>query len=363
MKSILRLLRCAPALLLAGCGTAGIPHPPSLDLPQPPTDLRIVRKGERVYLAWTAPAETTDGTTLKHPGPTDICRSVDVAMTDCAAPIGQVPAGQAPAKTARAQGQPKIEGRFTDALGSSLLSGNPESQLFYSVSVMNANRRSAGLSNIVSASGYSSTPPPGDFRAELGANGVRLSWTGVASVTEPSGVTRTYRSYRREAGTTTDFVVGEIPYGATADCRLVDQTFDWEKKYNYRVTVVTQIHLPDRPTSQFEGDDSTTVQILTHDTFPPAVPSGLQAVFSGAGQQPFIDLIWAPDTDADLAGYNVYRREAGGAGARINESLVKPPAFRDANIAPGHTYTYTVTAIDMRGNESAPSAEASESVP
>jgi hypothetical protein len=361
MKSILRLLWCAPALILASCGSAGIPHPPSLDLPQPPTDLRIVRKGERVYLAWTAPTETTDGTTVKRPGPTDICRSVDVPMTNSATPIGQV--AVAAGSGTPTNGQPKTQAIYFDKLGGSVLSGNPESQLFYSVSVMNANRRSGGLSNIVSVSGYSSTPPPGDFRAELGANGVRLSWTGLASVTEPSGVTRTYRAYRREAGTTTDFVVGEIPYGATADCRLVDQTFDWEKKYNYRVTVVTQIHLPDRPTSQFEGDDSTTVPIFTHDTFPPAVPSGLQAVFSGAGQQPFIDLIWAPDTDADLAGYNVYRREAGGAAARINESLVKAPAFRDANIAPGHTYTYTVTAIDMRENESAPSAEASESVP
>jgi len=42
---------------------------------------------------------------------------------------------------------------------------------------------------------------------------------------------------------------------------------------------------------------------------------------------------------------------------------VKSPAFRDMNVTPGHTYFYSVSAIDVRGNESAHSAEASESVP
>jgi hypothetical protein len=362
MKSVPRLLWCA-LVPLVGCGTAGIPHPPSLDLPQPPSDLRIVRKGETVYLAWTMPTETTDGTALKHPGPTNICRSVDLAMTECASPIAQVAASQAPANAIQAQGQSKIQGTVVDALGNSVLSGNPESQLFYSVSAMNANRRSGGLSNIVSVSAFTSTPPPADLGARLGANGVTLSWMCGTRASEQSSVKRTYRVYRRESGTTADFTVGEIPYGVTDECQLVDQTFEWEKKYQYRVTVVMQIQLPNRPTSQFEGDDSSPVEIFTRDIFPPGVPSGLQAVFSGAGQQPFIDLIWAPDTDADLAGYNIYRREAGTASMKINEALVKSPALRDTRVTAGHTYIYAVTAVDVRGNESAPSAEASETVP
>ena len=54
-----------------------------------------------------------------------------------------------------------------------------------------------------------------------------------------------------------------------------------------------------------EGDDTPEVKVFANDVFPPAVPSGLQAVFSGPGQKPFIDLVWAPVSDADLAGYNV----------------------------------------------------------
>jgi fibronectin type 3 domain-containing protein len=126
---------------------------------------------------------------------------------------------------------------------------------------------------------------------------------------------------------------------------------------------VTSIHSPGKPEIQFEGADTPPIKVFAHDVFPPAIPSGLQAAFSGAGQQPFIDLVWAPDTDADLAGYNVYRHEAGGESRKINKELVKTPAFRDSNVVAGHTYFYSVTAVDVRGNESEHSAEASEKVP
>jgi fibronectin type 3 domain-containing protein len=39
------------------------------------------------------------------------------------------------------------------------------------------------------------------------------------------------------------------------------------------------------------------------------------------------------------------------------------PAFHDAQVAPGHTYTYAVSAVDQGGHESARSAEARETVP
>ena len=76
-----------------------------------------------------------------------------------------------------------------------------------------------------------------------------------------------------------------------------------------------------------------------------------------------MDLIWSPDTDADLAGYNVYRREQGGEAAKLNSDLVKTPAYRDVTVQSGKTYFYSVSGIDVRGNESARSEETSETVP
>jgi len=355
---------CAALLSLTGCGAPGIPRPPSLDLPQPVADLRAVRKGDKVFLAWTLPTETTDGLRVRHLGIARICRSNDPAASDCVNPIGTVtpPTPESQQKKSATPGE-KRQASYTDQLPASLVSDDPAAQLFYAVSVLNQRGRSAGLSNKVVVSAVVALSPPSDFRAQVTAEGVLLSWTGNPQSVETPQSRHVYRVYRREDGTTADTTVGEMPFGELRTYLLLDHSFEWEKTYEYRATVVQLIQVEGRPETQFEGDDTPAVRVFAHDVFPPAVPSGLQAVFSGVGQQPFIDLIWAPDTDADLAGYNVYRHEPGTAEQKINSEIVKTPAFRDTNVSPGHSYFYSVSAVDVRGNESAHSAEARESVP
>ena len=351
---------------LAACGVPGIPKPPSLELPQPVNDLRALRKGDKVYLAWSVPSKTTDLLTIRRPGITQICRSTNPTMRVCGTPVGQVAAIQPAAAHAKeptpSRPPPKPQGSYEDVLPASLLSADPSAQVSYAVSVLNQNGRSAGLSNVVSVPAAAAPAPPSDFQAQLTAEGVTLSWTGNAH-TGTLQPRHTYRVYRRDSATSTDAVVAEMPFGTLRTYLVLDHTFLWEKTYLYRATVVTTIHLEGKPDKQFEGADTSPVKVFAHDVFPPAVPSGLQAVFSGVGQQPFIDLIWAPDTDADLAGYNIYRREEGGESRRVNGQPVKASAFRDLNVASGHTYFYSVSAVDARGNESARSDEQSEKVP
>ena len=158
---------------------------------------------------------------------------------------------------------------------------------------------------------------------------------------------------------------------------LLDRSVEWEKTYRYKVTMVTVVPRPGQDAIEVEGDDSPAVELLAHDAFPPAVPQNVQAVFAGAPQN-FIDLTWTPASDADLAGYNIYRRDpvaphrraasAGDPGEygpphQLNAELVKAPAFRDAQIESGRRYLYSVSAVDLRGNESAKSQEAEEAVP
>jgi len=110
--------------------------------------------------------------------------------------------------------------------------------------------------------------------------------------------------------------------------------------------------------AQVEGDDSLTVRIVAHDTFPPAVPAGLQAVYS-ARAETFVDLIWAPVTDAisrDTTSIATSRRRP----VKLNSDLVKSPSFRDNAVASGKTYFYSVSAVDVRANESARSEEAAK---
>jgi hypothetical protein len=361
------LLLIAGTAALVGCGVPGVPEPPSLELPQPVTDLRAVRKGDSVYLVWTAPTETTDRLTARHLGSTRICRSLDAAMSECANPVGEVPvpkvSGGSAEQTRSAKPAAKMPGNYTDNLPQRLLVENPGGEIVYAISVLNENGRGAGISNTVRVPAVGALPPPSDFRAQVTAEGVTLSWSGIPHVPTTPGLGYAYRLYRRMEGGTADTVAGESPLDTPSATQFEDHSFEWEKTYSYRATVVTLIHEEGKPETQFEGGDTPAVRVIAHDVFPPAVPSGLQAVFSGAGQQPFIDLIWAPDTDADLAGYNVFRHEADAEPVKINSGLVRMPAFRDTNVASGKNYVYSVSAVDVRGNESARSQEASEAVP
>ncbi len=375
------LITFALCLLLASCAQTGPPLPPSLELPKPPTDLRASRKGDRVTLSWSEPTLTTDRQSVRYLGPTRICRSAETEITTCGNPVGIAPApATAPQKRPPKRGSTQKSNTprpapqtYTDTLPANMLKLDPAAEVTYAVEVLNRNARGAGLSNRVHIPAIITVPPPSDLSADLTGDGVILSWTsaGEPAIVSPQSASNSprvqfrYRIYRRdESGK--DAIAGEVPLGVGSAVHFTDTGFEWEKTYLYRVTAVSIIQRPDNET-QVEGEDSPLVRVVAHDIFPPNVPTGLQAAYSGEGQKPFIDLIWAPVTNADLAGYNIYRSETDGAAAgkmiKINSDVVKSPAYRDNEVKSGKTYTYSVSAVDARGNESARSEETSEPVP
>ncbi len=360
MRCHRQILTAASAILslLTACGTPGLPTPPSLELATPVADLSATRKGDRVLLTWTPPRETTDRRIIKHPGAMRVCRSInEFPIAQCANVVGQA-AQRMPAD--RSAKPAKIE--FSDLLPESLQQHAPTGLATYAIEVMNARGRSAGLSNQVRVALVPTWPPPSKVKAQVTADGVLLGWP-IRTSAENSGLRRLYHIYRQAEDGSNDAVLAELSPDSKAEAKFVDRSAEWEKIYLYRVTAVSRITGAGNEVLEVEGADSPPLKVFVHDIFPPAAPSGVQAVFSGVGQQRFIDLTWAPNTENDLAGYNVYRREAEGQAARVNADLVKTPAFRDANVAPGRKYFYSVSAVDLRGNESAHSVETSESVP
>ncbi|MGA8431390.1 MAG: hypothetical protein WB729_16325 [Candidatus Sulfotelmatobacter sp.] len=369
------LLALGLPLAFTACATIGSPQPPSLDLPKPPADLRAVRKGDKVILSWTRPTVTTDRRNLRGQVPVLICRAPDnsLPLNGCGTPVGRLMVGatlavslESARKPAQRLEKKSREGRtsdsYTDVLPRQIIAAasTPAGFVTYAIEAQNANGRSAALSNQVRVSTVETLPPPPDFTAAVSDQGVVLTWTQKLSSPTTEGARYVYRVYRHLERSTQQLLVGELPAGAEKNLTLTDANIEWEQTYFYRAEAVTII---DKPAAQIEGDDTPEVKVFAHDVFPPAVPASLQAVSSGPGQAPFIDLIWAPVTDADLAGYNIYRHEENAAPLRINEEVVKVPAFRDTKVSAGKTYFYSISAVDVRANESARSAEASESVP
>jgi hypothetical protein len=360
--------------LLGGCANIQAPLPPALELPRPPNDLRAVRKGERVYLFWSVPTQTMDHQSVRRPGPTRVCRSLDTPMDSCGTPVGNLPPVPGSGEQKPGMNAARPEATFVDTLPRELEEQNPNQMVMYAVEALNREARSAGLSNRVQVALAPTLPPPGNFAAQVMATGVVLRWSWTPPSASPPQVSYLCRIYRRAIESGSEAKIADLDCG-TGEFR--DATAEWQKNYAYRVTSVTSVKAASAcaaksseassgectSTASIEGDDSPLQTVFTNDVYPPAVPSGLQAAFSGPGQAAFVDLLWAPDTDADLAGYNVYRREEGGQVAKINPELVKTPAFRDAGVASGKTYWYSVSAVDGRGNESGRSEEASEAVP
>jgi hypothetical protein len=362
----------AAALLATGCGTPGAPLPPSLKLPDPVRDLAATRTGNQVSLTWTMPKKNTDKMLLKANLPVRVCRREDPGT--CAPAAGPLLA-------------PGSSGAFTDTLPPALASGPPR-PLTYFIELNNRNGRSAGLSNAAQVLAGEAPAPVAGLAAQVRKDGVVLRWT-------PDGEKAAIRLHRKlltpqpnaESAATPKPRQGLlapppepleqsllVDSGAQSDQsaqsldRALDKDIRFGQVYEYRAQRVARVTAGSQ-TLELAGELSAPVRVETVDIFPPAVPTGLAAVATAGenGAEPAIDLNWQPVTETDLAGYQVYRREAGGAnGIWQRISPAQPfvaPAFHDNQVQPGHTYSYAVSAIDRGGHEGVRSAETEETVP
>ncbi|MEP0821235.1 MAG: hypothetical protein HRF44_00155 [Ignavibacterium sp.] len=88
------------------------------------------------------------------------------------------------------------------------------------------------------------------------------------------------------------------------------------------------------------------------DTVPPVPPTGIRTISLDNAVQ----LDWIPNSEADLAGYNVWVSDRY-SGNYTYIGSTKQPTFTDYGAVNGVTYYYGVTAYDFEGNESAMSRD------
>ena len=354
---------CTIVLILAvsallGCGVPGAPLPPSLDIPKFVGDLKAVRKGETVTLTWTTPTETTDGELIRRPGKMLVQRAL-VQGRDSELQFQTI--SELPLKPSLNDDRGEVA-TAKDSVGELLRSGGAEFAV-YTVLAQGRNGKSFGLPNRASVPLVQVLSPPQRVSAHPAPTGIEISWDEFGPLVKESRL-RTqyaYKVMRRQKGANEAVLVKQLP-AANHGMEFVDTGIEWEKSYQYWITPVTLWQDENRK-GEVEGNDSAIVDVFAHDSFPPAAPSGLEAVFSAAPQNSFIDLTWTANTEPDLAGYNVYRHTANSPPVKINPELIKTPRFPDPGIQPGMKYFYSVTAVDLRGNESGKSEETSETVP
>lgn len=347
----------APLLLLVGCGSPGAPLPPSLNLPTPVLNLSAGRVGNTVHLAWTMPMRTTDRVALQRPVPTQVCRAVENGPCANIGKLLLAPGGA---------------GEYTDPLPADLAQA-PDRLLRYEVDLLNHAGKSAGPSNAAYSAAGASPPPLTGLKGQVRQDGVLLNWRPAA---EPAG-TVLFRIERRELTAT---VAAEAPKSPLAPAvpdvnqtlvvhgadgadpgQALDNSALLNRQYRYVVERVVTRAVSGQSV-EVQGAPSDAIVVTTTDVFPPAVPLGLVAVADAAAGA--IDLSWSPNSDSDLAAYHVFRRDIdAGLPAQQIASVNTEPSFRDTGVQPGHTYAYSVSAIDKNGMESKHSPDVEETLP
>ncbi|QMV18860.1 hypothetical protein GOB94_09325 [Granulicella sp. 5B5] len=342
------------SLFAAGCASPGPPRAPSLNLPQPVSDLTVSRTGNTVELRFTVPHRSTDKLPLYNPRHHHttlhgtVCRGLTTGSCTTVATL-DIPLTATDPKAFI----------WHESLPTGLTTGQPH-PLRYQVEFLSPQGKSAGPSNTAFTATGPAPAPVEALRATGTRSGALLDWSSTAS--------GDVLLHRTALAPTTKHTT-DLWLNANSANRTLDATVTANAPYRYtaerRLILTFGTH-----TVELRSIPSTPIDFTLRPIYPPATPTSLAATgftppaTSGSAETPHyaIDLIWQPVSDADttptlaapLTGYNIYREPADGSSARtrLNQAPVPEPSFHDPTADPATTYRYSVTAVDGNNNES-----------
>jgi hypothetical protein len=368
-------------LLLASCASPGDPIERKPQVYAPVSDLAAAQSGNTVVLTFTIPKETADHRTATTPPAVEIYRAIHATPGASSATGGTlallvtVPASMVPTYIADGKF------RYVDPLTSGdFLTNDQQSAASYTVRTRASAKKESADSNRAKLNIYPASLPIIDLQAQAAESAINLTWSAPQTTLTGSAPAITgYKIYRASAAASP--LSASVPsadgaaapstaapkltsplteIGESTSPQYRDTDVQPEKSYVYSVrSTIAAGGSPDAAAKPLESADSNMAAVTLHDIYPPSVPTQVivTPVPAEPGTPPHMDLSWNINPETDLAGYNIYRSDQAGAhGARVNTDVLPTPAFSDSSAQPGHTYYYSVTAVDRTGNESVPSA-------
>jgi hypothetical protein len=367
-------LAIAVASILSGCGAPGDPVPPSPPVPTAIADLSAHQMGDGVALDFSLPSKTVRGEHLQQAPEIEILRGElkpDGSPNLKSFHVVETVPGELAAKY-QSEGRTRIVTPVAPTENRSVSGFDA----VFAVRTQASRKRASAISNAVKIHIYPVAAPIGQVQSELSEFQIDLTWQAPTQTTAGDPITVTeYHVYRGEldpksydpkiTGPDTlheRFAVPLAQVGRSDDPHYADKQFDFGKIYVYIVRSVTAAG-----GNELESSDSDPLILKPADTFAPSTP---QDVVAAAVENPEttppsqeIDLSWSINAEQDLAGYRVYRSEREGEkGSLVTQDLLLSPAYRDTSVTSGHRYWYSVTAVDLSGNESAPAPQVAADV-
>ncbi len=337
-----------PLLVFPACGRKGPLELPAGREPMAVEGLAAAQRGQTVVLEWTNPVKAVSGRPL-----TDL-ETIEIWVFDTGLPAGGRPFASAEVeKTARlARRIPKEEFGSFERRADARDSGRAfpfafdpgpagPKRLAFAVRVIDAEKRSSDFAVSAAVDIRACPKPPRSVDVRVFPDFIEVRWLAPDSNIDgtPLGAAGGYVVYR---------YVGEGPPRKLTPSPLdgltfEDRDFEFGKAQSYFVRAVAA-----GADGALESGDSSAVEIVPRDVFPPAAPAGLAAVAA----EGFVSLSWRPAKERDLDGYRVWRREAVGQPfGPLGEGLVRENIFTDRSAAKGVSYVYAVSAVDLAGNE------------
>jgi hypothetical protein len=347
-RSLQFRLAAALAFCLSGCATEGPPHPPRVQRPDAVQHLSVAQVGRRLNFSFQAPRRAVDGRRLTKPIEVWIFRLIRAPGTPAlvafvnSKPWIELTASTLPRYERDGAVQYAVRltpDEFQDAVGKTFA--------FMVQTLTRGFRRHPFVSdpsNVASVKVTDVSAPVTDLRAYPSQNAVELKWSApVRSLTGAAvhGVTG-YRILRSTTGKPGSFTA----IGTSEGTSFADPNFTFGHTYYYSVRAAFTVGK-----TIAQSADSAPAVLTPRDVFPPHAPKGLTGIYTGRA----VELVWTPNLEPDLAGYNIYRREDSQPPQKLTTSLEPTAIYRDFTAEAGHKYLYWVTALDRSGNESAPS--------
>jgi hypothetical protein len=369
------------SLVLSACGKRGDPLPPFPKTPGPITGLKLSQRGGELRVELTAPKLTTAGQRLP-------VLEVEVLRALEAGDLAKV------ATRSRSHAAPGELLRQTEPLPP------PGTTVRVAARALSKGQAST-LTAVVTLTVWPPLPAPESFGARVVGSGVELAWTMPSLPNPPPQIPATTAppTSLRPGSASPAEVPSTRPATPTAPSATVARTPDQEKaeaagsapaatpppppapglliyrrdasgEYGPPLTTAAVEKAPWIDTGAvvgqsycylgrvavstepvIEGPESNQQCVEFRDIAPPPTPVGLAAL----SREGAVELSWSPVTSADASQIRLYRAEAPRPPVLLAELPPGTTSFRDATVAAGVAYTYTLTAVDEAGNESPPS--------
>lgn len=342
------------------CGKKGEILPPLVRFPQTVENFQIIQKADHISLSWLNPIAYEDGSTLSTIEKIEIWVLEEKASEVVGTVEIPVEEFEQRATILETITQDQIQDRAVQEESSRDQMVYPygfsgkdylSKKFTFGVRVKGKKRYSA-FSTLLSIEPEVLPLPPKDVTVTVFSDHIEVKWSPPSKNRDQSTPPNLegYNIYRSEEEGESRRLNAKLVEAEKYD----DENFVFDRIYTYFVRASANASSP-----FLESEDSEEVEISPKDTFAPDQPKGLISV---AGQD-ILSITWDANTEDDLDGYKVWRREEGTAEVLLlTPDLIKENAYNDRSVKKGIAYIYFITALDGSGNESPRSEPISDKI-